>query len=168
MSLLFYPPVMAKPAVMFVCPDNAASSQLAGALLRQAMGDAVEVQTSGLTPAGELDPATVAALDEAGVPVDGEHPKPVDALVLRRMDLTVLLGEDTRLAPVTGMSGPMETWLLEQTPGSDPAGQQRLRDELKARVDDLAADLRGILGLPEGREPGAELDPVTGAPVCRD
>lgn len=162
---------MVKPAVMFVCVKNGGRSQIAGALMRQAMGDLVEVHTAGTAPGDGLDETVVAALTEVGAGVTGEHPKPVDSLLLRRMDLTVLLGEQTRLAPVTGMSGPIETWVIADPgeQGHEGMGRIRLlRDDIQARVDELAADLRGILGLPEGREPGAALDPETGAPVCRD
>lgn len=162
---------MVKPAVTFVCVKNGGKSQLAGALMRQAMGDLVEVHTAGTAPGSGLNELAVEALTEVGADVNGEQPKPVDPQLLRRMDLTVVLGEEVTLAPVAGMSGPIETWVVAEPSENGIEGMERMRlvrDEIKARVDELAADLRGVLGMPEGREPGAALDPQTGAPVCRD
>ena len=162
---------MAKPAVMFVCVKNGGKSQMAGALMRQAMGDLVEVHTAGTAPGSSLNAQSVAALAELGASVHGEQPKPLDTALLRRMDLTVVLGEEATVRPVPGMSGPIETWITDEPGERGIAGMERMRlvrDDIKARVDELAGDLRAVLGLPEGREPGAALDPETGAPVCRD
>jgi arsenate reductase len=65
------------PEVLFVCVQNAGRSQLASALLRSLVGDRVRVLTAGSEPARAVNPLVVEALDEIGVSLAGEYPKPL-------------------------------------------------------------------------------------------
>lgn len=69
---------MAKPVVLFLCSRNVARSQMAEAFLRQYVGERLEVHSAGLNAdSDQLHPLTVQVLKEAGVKLDGQHPKPV-------------------------------------------------------------------------------------------
>jgi len=65
------------PEVLFVCVQNAGRSQLAAGILRQLAGERVTVRTAGSAPAGAVRSIIVTALDEIGVWIDGEYPKPL-------------------------------------------------------------------------------------------
>ena len=80
------------PEVLFVCVQNAGRSQIAAALLRQLGGDRVHVRTAGSEPASEVRSTIVAALDEIGVPIGGEFPKPLTDEVVRAADVVVTMG----------------------------------------------------------------------------
>ena len=63
--------------VLFLGTTNAGRSQMAEALLRQRIGDRFEAHSAGLAPV-EIHPLTLQVLTEAGVDVQGLHPKNVD------------------------------------------------------------------------------------------
>ncbi len=80
------------PDVLFVCVQNAGRSQMASAILRSLAGDRVRVLSAGSEPAGSINPLIVAALDEIGVPVGGEYPKPLTDEVVRASDFVITMG----------------------------------------------------------------------------
>ena len=80
------------PDVLFVCVQNAGRSQLASAILRSLAGDRVRVLTAGSEPAGSINPKIVAALDEIGIPVGGEYPKPLTDEVVRAANYVITMG----------------------------------------------------------------------------
>lgn len=80
------------PEVLFVCVQNAGRSQLAAALLRQLAGDRVHVRTAGSRPSDQIDGIVVEALDEIGVPVVAEFPKPLTDEVVQAADVVITMG----------------------------------------------------------------------------
>lgn len=160
---------MAKPSVLFVCVKNGGKSQMAAAMLRQRLGEQVQVHSAGTEPGTEINPESAAALAEIGASLAGESPKPIDLDVLRNADLTVVLGREATIGPVAGMSGPIETWTIDEPSERGIVGMDRMRlvrDDLRGQVDDLAEALRAVLALPQGREPGQRPGPGR-APDCR-
>jgi len=77
-----------KPRVLFICTGNTARSQMAQVLLEQRAPDRFEVVSAGLEP-GEVNPLTVAALQEAGLPVDHLHSKGVKPLIAEHFHYVV-------------------------------------------------------------------------------
>ena len=55
------------PEVLFVCVHNAGRSQMAAALLDHHAHGRVQVRSAGSAPAGEINPAVRAAMDEIGI-----------------------------------------------------------------------------------------------------
>jgi arsenate reductase len=55
-----------KKRILFICTRNSCRSQMAEAILRHLYGDRYEVASAGTEPT-EIDPGTIAALDEKGV-----------------------------------------------------------------------------------------------------
>ena len=72
------------PEVLFVCVQNAGRSQIAAALLRHLAGDRVRVRTAGSQPTSEVRSSIVNALDEIGVPIGDEYPKPLTDEAVRQ------------------------------------------------------------------------------------
>ncbi|MFZ2964313.1 MAG: metalloregulator ArsR/SmtB family transcription factor [Rhodoglobus sp.] len=125
--------------VLFVCVQNAGRSQLASAILRSLAGDRVEVLTAGSQPAGAIDPKVAAALDEIGVSLAGEYPKPLTDEVVRAADVVVTMGCGDA-CPVY----PGRRYLDWDLP--DPAmlpldGVRAVRDDIDRRVRSLLAEL---------------------------
>ena len=129
----------ATPTVLFVCVQNAGRSQIAAGILRQLAGDRVAVRTAGSQPASDVRQAIVATLDEIGVPLGGEFPKPLTDEVVRAADVVITMGCGDACPIFPGKR--YEDWELD-----DPAGQgieavRPIRDEIRARVEGLLADL---------------------------
>lgn len=135
-----------RPSVLFVCVKNGGKSQMAAALARHRAGDRLEVHSAGTIPGTKLNAESVASLARIGAGVEGEHPKPIDPELLRRVDRVVVIGGEATIEPVEGMRGTVETWLTDEPSLRRIEGEERMdlvRDELDARVTALADELTG-------------------------
>ncbi len=130
------------PSVLFVCVKNAGKSQLAAALTRRRAGDAVRVHSAGTHPGTTLNLESVAALEEVGATLDGEHPKPIDPTLLDTADRVIILGTDAVL-PRTGLA-PVQRWDTDEPSLRGITGIPRMRlirDEIDAHVTVLLREL---------------------------
>ena len=129
----------ARPEVLFVCVQNSGRSQLAAALLRQLAGDRVRVHTAGSAPASEVRSTIVAALDEVGVPIGGEFPKPLTDEVVRAADVVVTMGCGDACPVYPGRR--YLDWELEDPADLPLARVREIRDDIEGRVRTLIDDL---------------------------
>ena len=104
------------PEVLFVCVHNAGRSQMAAGLLNKAAAGRVHVRTAGSDPAEEINPAVVEAMDEVGVDLSEEFPKPLTDEFVRAADAVITMGCGDACPIYPGKH--YEDWELE-----DPAGQ---------------------------------------------
>ncbi|QCB93697.1 arsenate reductase ArsC [Cellulomonas shaoxiangyii] len=131
--------VPATPSVLFVCVHNAGRSQMAAGWLRHLSGGAVEVRSAGSMPADQINPAAVEAMLEEGVDIRAERPKVLTTEAVEASDVVVTMGCGDACPFYPGKR--YEDWKLE-----DPAGQgvdavRPIRDEIRARVLTLLAEL---------------------------
>lgn len=127
------------PTVLFVCVQNAGRSQIAGAILRQLAGDRVVVRTAGSAPVGEVRSSITAALEEIGVPVGGEFPKPLTDDAVRAADVVVTMGCGDACPIYPGRR--YLDWDLEDPVGKSPQRVRAIRDDIEARVRALLDEL---------------------------
>jgi len=128
-----------KPSVLFVCVHNAGRSQIAAGWLRYLAGDTVEVRSAGSEPADQINPVAVEAMHEVGIDITAEQPKKLAYATVRESDVIVTMGCGDACPVFPGKR--YEDWQL-----TDPAGQpievvRRVRDEIRARVEELIVDL---------------------------
>ena len=128
-----------RPEVLFVCVQNAGRSQLAAAILRHLAGDRVHVRTAGSAPASAVRSAVVTALDEIGVPIGGEYPKPLTDEVVRAADVVVTMGCGDACPVYPGRR--YLDWELEDPAGLPLHRVRDIRDNIEARVRELLASL---------------------------
>jgi ArsR family transcriptional regulator len=127
------------PTVLFVCVQNAGRSQLAAALLRQLAGDRVTVLTAGSEPAGDVRHTVVRALDEVGVAIGGEFPKPLTDEAVRAADVVVTMGCGDACPVYPGRR--YLDWDLEDPVGKPLSVVREIRDDIEKRVRGLLAEL---------------------------
>ena len=125
--------------VLFVCVQNAGRSQLAAAILRQLAGDRVVVRTAGSAPADAVRSSVVAALDEIGVPLGGEFPKPLTDEAVRAADVVVTMGCGDACPVYPGRR--YLDWPVDDPVGRPMDEVRRIRDDVDARVRELLASL---------------------------
>ncbi|MFK0071944.1 arsenate reductase ArsC [Arthrobacter woluwensis] len=128
-----------KPSVLFVCVHNAGRSQMAAAYLTSLSGGAIEVRSAGSQPAEQVNPSAVAAMAEVGIDMSAEIPKVLTTEAVQESDVVITMGCGDTCPFFPGKR--YEDWVLE-----DPAGQgleavRPIRDEIKARVQDLIVSL---------------------------
>ena len=127
------------PVVLFVCVQNSGRSQLASALLRSLAGDRVRVFTAGSEPAGGINSLVISSLDEIGVPVGDEFPKPLTDEVVRAADVVVTMGCGDACPVYPGRR--YLDWDLADPVGMRSAGVREVRDDIEHRVRELFEEL---------------------------
>ena len=128
-----------KPTILFVCVQNAGRSQLAAGILRQLAGDAVIVRTAGSSPADDVRLTVVAALDEIGVALGGEFPKPLTDEAVRAADVVVTMGCGDACPIYPGRR--YLDWDLEDPVGRPLHEVRAIRNDIEVRVRALLAEL---------------------------
>jgi arsenate reductase len=127
------------PEVLFVCVHNAGRSQMAAALLDHHAKGKVHVRSAGSEPTDQINPAVLAAMDEWGIDLSREFPKPLTDEFVQAADAVITMGCGDACPIYPGKR--YEDWELD-----DPAGQpvevvRRIRDQIDARVQQLLAEL---------------------------
>ena len=125
------------PSVLFVCVQNAGRSQMAAAILRHLAGDRVHVRTAGSDPGSAVRSVVITALDEIGVPIGGEYPKPLTDEVVRAADVVVTMGCGDACPVYPGRR--YLDWDLEDPVGLPLAQVRVIRDDIESRVRTLLA-----------------------------
>ncbi|GAA1731052.1 metalloregulator ArsR/SmtB family transcription factor [Microbacterium paludicola] len=128
-----------RPEVLFVCVQNAGRSQLAAAILRHLAGDRVSVRTAGSMPAPDMRSTIATALDEIGVPIGGEYPKPLTDEAVRAADVVVTMGCGDACPVYPGRR--YLDWDLDDPAGLPLSGVRPIRDDIETRVRVLLDEL---------------------------
>ena len=127
------------PEVLFVCVHNAGRSQMAAALLDHFARGRVTVRSAGSDPGEEINPAVIAAMEEVGVDMSDEFPKPLTDEVVRAADVVITMGCGDACPIYPGKR--YEDWQLDDPAGQDLETVRRIRDEIDLRVRGLVAEL---------------------------
>jgi len=127
------------PEVLFVCVHNAGRSQMAAGLLHKLAGASVTVRSAGSEPAEHLNPRVVEAMQEIGVDVSAELPKPLTGNMVKAADVVITMGCGDACPIYPGKR--YEDWELDDPAGQDLEAVRRIRDEVDARVQKLVGEL---------------------------
>lgn len=127
------------PEVLFVCVHNAGRSQMAAALLDHRAEGKVHVRSAGSTPASEINPAVVAVMDEVGLDLSKEFPKPLTDEVVRAADVVVTMGCGDACPVYAGKR--YLDWQLPDPQGKNVDEVRRIRDDIDERVQTLLEEL---------------------------
>ena len=127
------------PEVLFVCVHNAGRSQMAAGLVRLRSDGRIHVRSAGSDPADTINPAVIEAMDEIGVDMSEEFPKPLTDEVVRAADVVITMGCGDACPIYPGKR--YEDWALEDPAGQDLETVRRIRDDLDARIQVLVGEL---------------------------
>ena len=112
---------------------------MAAALLDHHAKGKVHVRSAGSAPGDRINPAVMAAMDEVGIDLSQEFPKPLTDEFVRAADVVITMdcGDACPIYP----GKRYEDWELQ-----DPAGQpvevvRCIRDDIDARVRQLLGEL---------------------------
>ncbi|HEV8074904.1 MAG TPA: low molecular weight phosphatase family protein [Candidatus Acidoferrum sp.] len=130
-----------KTHVLFVCFGNACRSPMAEAIARSEAADVVEAASAGLYPLGEIPLHTQEALKQNGYSADGLASKRIAPDAWKRADLVINLSGRMRELEFEEFEK-VEDWDVEDPYGEDAATYQRILEEIRGRVRDLAERLR--------------------------
>ena len=128
-----------KPSVLFVCVHNAGRSQMAAGFLTALSQGRVEVLSAGSEPKDQINPVAIAAMAEEGIDIAGNVPKILTTEAVKQSDVVITMGCGDACPIFPGKR--YEDWKLD-----DPAGQglesvRPIRDEIKARIEQLLSEI---------------------------
>jgi len=128
-----------RPAVLFVCVHNAGRSQMAAGFLERLAGARLRVQSAGSEPADEINPVAVEAMSEVGIDIAGARPQRLRDDAVREADVVITMGCGDACPVYPGKR--YQDWELDDPAGRPLAEVRGIRDQIKARVETLVAEL---------------------------
>ncbi|WP_440088371.1 arsenate reductase ArsC [Streptosporangium sp. LJ11] len=128
-----------KPSVLFVCVHNAGRSQMAAGWLTHLAAGRIEVRSAGSAPAESINPVAVAAMAEAGIDITGQTPKILTTEAVQDSDVVITMGCGDACPFFPGKR--YEDWKLDDPAGQDIEAVRGIRDEIRARIEKLIAEL---------------------------
>jgi arsenate reductase len=114
---------------------------MAAGWLRHLAGDAVEVRSAGSAPAETINPAAVEAMREVGIDITDQSPRKLDVSTVEASDVVVSMGCGDACPIFPGKR--YEDWDLEDPAGKGVEAVRPIRDEIRARVEQLLTEVRG-------------------------
>jgi arsenate reductase (thioredoxin) len=118
--------------VLFVCVQNAGRSQMAQAFYE---GRGGKGRSAGSTPAAQVHPVVVEAMDEVGIDLNGRVPRGLDREDVEWADLVVTMGCGDACPVLPGKR--YLDWELPDPAGASLVATREIRDEIARRVAEL-------------------------------
>ncbi|AWZ05827.1 MULTISPECIES: heat-shock protein HtpX [unclassified Streptomyces] len=129
-----------QPSVLFVCAHNAGRSQIAAAFFEELAGDGVTVRSAGPAPGGRVNPLVVQAMAEVGIDLSERTPRQLTEDTAQSSAVVVTTSGADAVSVAAGQRH--EDWPVEDVAGKNLDEVRAIRDDIRARVERLAADLR--------------------------
>lgn len=131
------------PEVLFVCVHNAGRSQMAAAITHHLADGRVGVRSAGSHPGERIFPAVTEAMNEVGIDISREFPKPLTDIVVRAADVVITMGCGDSCPVYPGKR--YQDWEI-----ADPADQtlevvRAIREDIQAHVVELLGTLTGAV-----------------------
>jgi arsenate reductase len=112
---------------------------MAAGLLDKVARGKVHVRSAGSAPAGDIHDNVRDAMDEVGVDLSREFPKPMTDEVVRAADVVITMGCGDACPIYPGKR--YEDWVIDDPAGEPLEKVREIRDEIGRRVDRLFAEL---------------------------
>jgi arsenate reductase (thioredoxin) len=127
------------PEVLFVCVQNSGRSQMAAGILHQRAAGLVHVRSAGSAPAESIHGNVVQAMEEIGVDLSQEFPKPLTDEVVRAADVVITMGCGDACPVYPGKK--YEDWTVEDPAHKSLDEVREIRDSIDERVRRLISEL---------------------------
>ncbi|MGJ5815443.1 arsenate reductase ArsC [Paludibaculum fermentans] len=131
--------------ILVLCTGNSARSQMGEGLFRQAGAGAYEVESAGTKPS-LVRPEAIAVMRELGIDISGHRSKSVKEFEGQSFDYVVTVCDNARdSCPVFPAGTQRIHWSFEDPAAVEGSEAERLdafrriRDQIRARVDEFAA-----------------------------
>ena len=125
--------------VLFVCLHNAGRSQMSQALFERAAGGHHEARSAGTEPAQRVHPGVVTVMREDGIDVSQRVPRLLTDDLARWADVVVTMGCGDACPVIPGKR--YIDWDLRDPKDLPLDDVRAIRDDIKARVEELVKDL---------------------------
>lgn len=127
------------PEVLLVCVQNAGRSQMAAALIERHAAGRVHVRSAGSRPAPEIEPVVLEVMEEVGLDLSAQFPKPLTDDVVRAADVVITMGCGDACPIYPGKT--YRDWALEDPEHQSIEVVRTIRDDIDARARALVVEL---------------------------
>jgi arsenate reductase len=128
-----------RPVVLFVCIHNAGRSQMAAGYMSALSAGGVEVRSGGSEPGDQVNPVAIAAMAEEGIDISQGVPQLMTTEQVRDSDVVITMGCGDVCPIFPGKR--YEDWELADPKGKTLDEVRPIRDDIKARVTALLAEI---------------------------
>ena len=159
-----------KPTILVLSTGNSSRSQIAEGILKLALGDEFLVVSAGLSPAGQVHPLAIRAMEEIGIDIGDQRSKHLDEFKDAEIDTVIT---------VCGAANQLDPALPDHSnrrhfPFYDPAHATGSEEEQMAVFRRIRDEILGVFGpYAAGRIDGIPYQaeeveaPVEPAPVAK-
>jgi protein-tyrosine-phosphatase len=138
-------PSAARLRVLFICIGNSCRSPMAESIALRDAADLFDTSSAGLSPLGVVQTLTLQTLKGNGYPTDTLHSKPILEDAWASADLVINMSgypRERAFRHALADLRKVEDWNVEDPFGSDPAVYQRIFEDIRSKIESLAARLR--------------------------
>ena len=133
-------PLAKRKKILFVCPDNAVTSQIAAAYATLKAGDRLDVESAGIAPEAAVDPLVEKVMAEKGIDMGFRQTMSLeDALATHPPELLVTMGGAADCPAPENVQ--RIHWDLPSAGERTIEQMSSLRDEIEGRVQELVDTL---------------------------
>jgi protein-tyrosine-phosphatase len=127
------------PEVLFVCVQNAGRSQMAAGLLNKEAAGRVHIRSAGSLPAYQVHAPVVQVMEEIGIDISHEFPKPLNDEFVKAADVVITMGCGDACPVYPGKV--YRDWDVEDPAGKPIEEVRRIRDDIRTRVKNLLQEI---------------------------
>ena len=127
------------PSVLFVCVHNAGRSQMAAGYMEALSNGRVSVLSAGSEPKDQINPLAVEVMAEEGIDIANNVPKILTVDAVKESDVVITMGCGDTCPIFPGKR--YEDWELIDPAGKDIETVRAVRDDIKARIQNLLGEL---------------------------
>jgi arsenate reductase (thioredoxin) len=140
-----------KHRVLFLCVGNACRSQMAEGFARAYGHDVIDAVSAGLSPSMAVDPTTRAVMNERGIDLGDQFPKPVE--MAAKPTPTLVINMSGAPIPHTLAGIKVEQWRVRDPIGEAQGVHREVRDQLEYQMMNLILRLRQQTPAPSPNTP---------------
>jgi protein-tyrosine-phosphatase len=128
-------------SVLFVCVENAGRSQMAEGFFRRYTPRRYTTLSAGTKPSGDINPLAIEVMKEVGIDISNQESKEITEDMMRDSTKIVNMGcMDKSFCPTLFLPNIID-WGIEDPKGKPIEKVREIRDEIDAKVRQLAAEL---------------------------
>lgn len=129
--------------ILFVCVHNAGRSVMAEAFFNSLSDGRARAVSAGTVPQERPHPEVVDAMREVGIDVSGHRGRVLDDALVASAERVILMGcaVDADACPAIRYAD-TEDWALPDPKGQPPERVHEIRDQIRARVEQMLASAR--------------------------
>ena len=127
--------------ILFVCVENAGRSQMAEGFFKNLAPKGFESQSAGTKPIDSINPLAIEVMKEIGIDITKQKPKILSDEIIKKSYKIVNMGcMDKESCPALFVND-ISDWNIEDPKGKTINKVRKIRNEIKAKVEELVNTL---------------------------